>query len=254
MGLKFEDLVSPWPGTNRPGAAASSSRRSRGHRYINDSKATNLHALETCLKSQDYPVSVNCWWQREGDWITLPFVHSSTSGEGYRPGDLGRDWRKEACGCSFSIWCRASRWPLFRTPSSPQPKWPYFCRGRACVRSGRLHRSTVCSAASCAGQGNVFRDTVLNLSSAQQTTHATKETPVMKSKTTPKNPERLQLGQVLRRGYYRSPRTRLTPTCSKTKREPETPAASSFSCLLLPRASSSEERRGALQSDRRNGQ
>jgi UDP-N-acetylmuramoylalanine--D-glutamate ligase len=31
-------------------------RTVNGRRYINDSKATNLHALETCLRSQDEPV------------------------------------------------------------------------------------------------------------------------------------------------------------------------------------------------------
>ncbi len=31
-------------------------REHGGHRYINDSKATNLHAVESCLRSQDAPV------------------------------------------------------------------------------------------------------------------------------------------------------------------------------------------------------
>lgn len=56
MGLTFEQMVPALAGYEPARHRCEIVGVVNGHRYINDSKATNLHALETCLRSQDEPV------------------------------------------------------------------------------------------------------------------------------------------------------------------------------------------------------
>jgi UDP-N-acetylmuramoylalanine--D-glutamate ligase len=56
LGLGFSDMVKGLAGYNPAQHRCELVRTVNGRRYINDSKATNLHALETCLRSQDEPV------------------------------------------------------------------------------------------------------------------------------------------------------------------------------------------------------
>jgi UDP-N-acetylmuramoylalanine--D-glutamate ligase len=56
LGLEFPDMVKGLAGYNPAQHRCELVRTVNGRRYINDSKATNLHALETCLRSQDEPV------------------------------------------------------------------------------------------------------------------------------------------------------------------------------------------------------
>ena len=56
LGLVFPDMVKGLAGYNPAQHRCELVRTVNGRRYINDSKATNLHALETCLRSQDDPV------------------------------------------------------------------------------------------------------------------------------------------------------------------------------------------------------
>ncbi|CAN5741563.1 UDP-N-acetylmuramoyl-L-alanine--D-glutamate ligase [soil metagenome] len=56
LGLKFEEMLVALAGYEPARHRCELVRILNGRRYINDSKATNLHALETCLKSQDEPV------------------------------------------------------------------------------------------------------------------------------------------------------------------------------------------------------
>lgn len=53
LGLKFEEMLIALSGYEPAKHRCELVRVLHGRRYINDSKATNLHALETCLKSQD---------------------------------------------------------------------------------------------------------------------------------------------------------------------------------------------------------
>jgi UDP-N-acetylmuramoylalanine--D-glutamate ligase len=56
MGLKFENMIAAMAGYDPAAHRCELVRVVQGRAYINDSKATNLHALESCLKSQDQPV------------------------------------------------------------------------------------------------------------------------------------------------------------------------------------------------------
>lgn len=56
LGLSFPEMVKALSGYNPAQHRCELVRTVNGHRYVNDSKATNLHALETCLRSQDDPV------------------------------------------------------------------------------------------------------------------------------------------------------------------------------------------------------
>jgi UDP-N-acetylmuramoylalanine--D-glutamate ligase len=56
LGLTFPEMVQGLAGYNPAQHRCELVRVIDGRRYINDSKATNLHALETCLRSQDEPV------------------------------------------------------------------------------------------------------------------------------------------------------------------------------------------------------
>ncbi len=56
LGLSFPDMVRALSGYNPAQHRCELVRTVNGRKYINDSKATNLHALETCLRSQDEPV------------------------------------------------------------------------------------------------------------------------------------------------------------------------------------------------------
>jgi len=56
MGLKFPDMVQGLAGYEPARHRCELVKIVGGRAYINDSKATNLHALESCLKSQDVPV------------------------------------------------------------------------------------------------------------------------------------------------------------------------------------------------------
>ncbi len=56
MGLTFAEMLPALAGYEPARHRCELVREVDGRRYINDSKATNLHALETCLKSQDEPV------------------------------------------------------------------------------------------------------------------------------------------------------------------------------------------------------
>lgn len=56
MGLSFPEMVRALEGYESARHRCEIVREHRGHRYVNDSKATNLHAVESCLRSQDAPV------------------------------------------------------------------------------------------------------------------------------------------------------------------------------------------------------
>lgn len=56
MGLGFDDMMKALAGYEPAHHRCELVGVVQGRRYINDSKATNLHALETCLKSQNEPV------------------------------------------------------------------------------------------------------------------------------------------------------------------------------------------------------
>jgi UDP-N-acetylmuramoylalanine--D-glutamate ligase len=56
MGLPFEDMLEALSGYEPARHRCELVKVVEGRPYINDSKATNLHALETCLRSQDAPV------------------------------------------------------------------------------------------------------------------------------------------------------------------------------------------------------
>ena len=56
MGLSFESMIKGLNGYKAARHRCELVRTVNGRRYINDSKATNLHAMETCLRSQDNPV------------------------------------------------------------------------------------------------------------------------------------------------------------------------------------------------------
>lgn len=56
MGLAFEDMLEALGGYEPARHRCELVSVVNGRSYINDSKATNLHALETCLRSQDAPV------------------------------------------------------------------------------------------------------------------------------------------------------------------------------------------------------
>lgn len=72
LGLKFEEMLNALAGYEPARHRCELVRVLNGHRYINDSKATNLHALETCLKSQDESVILIAGGKEKGlDY--LPF-------------------------------------------------------------------------------------------------------------------------------------------------------------------------------------
>ena len=56
MGLEFPQMTRALSGYESARHRCEVVRAHGGHRYINDSKATNLHAVESCLRSQDTPV------------------------------------------------------------------------------------------------------------------------------------------------------------------------------------------------------
>ncbi|MCE9518923.1 MAG: UDP-N-acetylmuramoyl-L-alanine--D-glutamate ligase [Verrucomicrobia bacterium] len=56
MGLKFPEMTRALSGYESAQHRCEVVREYGGHRYINDSKATNLHAVESCLRSQDASV------------------------------------------------------------------------------------------------------------------------------------------------------------------------------------------------------
>jgi UDP-N-acetylmuramoylalanine--D-glutamate ligase len=56
MGLKFPQMTRALSGYESARHRCELVRTHGGHRYFNDSKATNLHAVESCLRSQDTPV------------------------------------------------------------------------------------------------------------------------------------------------------------------------------------------------------
>jgi UDP-N-acetylmuramoylalanine--D-glutamate ligase len=56
LGLAFPDMTRALAGYESARHRCELVREHGGHRYINDSKATNLHAVESCLRSQDAPV------------------------------------------------------------------------------------------------------------------------------------------------------------------------------------------------------
>ncbi|MFZ4766791.1 MAG: UDP-N-acetylmuramoyl-L-alanine--D-glutamate ligase, partial [Roseimicrobium sp.] len=56
LGLPFDAMVAALTGYEAARHRCEWVRTVAGRRYINDSKATNLHALESCLRSQDEPV------------------------------------------------------------------------------------------------------------------------------------------------------------------------------------------------------
>jgi UDP-N-acetylmuramoylalanine--D-glutamate ligase len=56
LGLEFTEMTRALSGYESARHRCEVVREHSGHRYINDSKATNLHAVESCLRSQDTPV------------------------------------------------------------------------------------------------------------------------------------------------------------------------------------------------------
>lgn len=56
FGLEFSDMIHGLQGYEPARHRCEMVREHRGHAYYNDSKATNLHAVESCLRSQAAPV------------------------------------------------------------------------------------------------------------------------------------------------------------------------------------------------------
>jgi len=56
LGLTFPEMLAGLAGYEAAHHRCELVKTVNGHAYVNDSKATNLHALESCLKSQDAPV------------------------------------------------------------------------------------------------------------------------------------------------------------------------------------------------------
>lgn len=56
FGLEFDDMLRAMESYDPPRHRCELVRTLRGREYINDSKATNLHALEACLGSQERPI------------------------------------------------------------------------------------------------------------------------------------------------------------------------------------------------------
>jgi UDP-N-acetylmuramoylalanine--D-glutamate ligase len=81
LGLAFPEMVKGLSGYNPAQHRCELVATVNGRRYINDSKATNLHALETCLRSQDEPVVLIAGGKEKGlDYSPFrPLVTSKVS-------------------------------------------------------------------------------------------------------------------------------------------------------------------------------
>jgi UDP-N-acetylmuramoylalanine--D-glutamate ligase len=137
-----------------------------GHRYINDSKATNLHALETCLKSQDDPVVLIVGGKEKGlDYTPFrPLLQEKVSALV----TLGEIGDKLAAQFSDLVPCRRVVTVQDAVVAATEMAKP----GQSIVFSPGTSSFDMFSG--YAERGNVFRDAVLNLSNAQQPT-STKE-------------------------------------------------------------------------------
>ncbi len=72
MGLTFEGMLKALEGYSPAKHRCELVRTIQGRRYINDSKSTNLHALETCLKSQDESVVLIAGGKEKGlDYLSF---------------------------------------------------------------------------------------------------------------------------------------------------------------------------------------
>jgi UDP-N-acetylmuramoylalanine--D-glutamate ligase len=82
LGLTFPEMVKGLAGYHPAQHRCELVRTVNGRRYINDSKATNLHALETCLRSQDEPVVLIAGGKEKGlDYTPFrPLVTQKVSG------------------------------------------------------------------------------------------------------------------------------------------------------------------------------
>lgn len=82
MGLEIPAMLNALDGYAAARHRCELVRTVNGHRYINDSKATNLHALETCLRSQDEPVVLIIGGKEKGlDYTPLTsLLHAKVAG------------------------------------------------------------------------------------------------------------------------------------------------------------------------------
>ena len=166
IGLKFEDMVPALSGYEPARHRCEFVAEVNGHRYINDSKATNLHALETCLKSQDDPVVLIVGGKEKGlDYTPFrPLLQEKVSALV----TLGEIGDKLAAQFSDLVPCRRVVTVQDAVIAATEMSQP----GQSIVFSPGTSSFDMFSG--YAERGNVFRDAVLNLSSSLQPTH-TKE-------------------------------------------------------------------------------
>jgi UDP-N-acetylmuramoylalanine--D-glutamate ligase len=167
MGLRFEELVPALAGYEPARHRCEFVAEINGHRYINDSKATNLHALETCLKSQDDPVVLIVGGKEKGlDYTPFrPLLQEKVSALV----TLGEIGDKLAAQFSDLVPCQRVATVQDAVITATNMAHP----GQSIVFSPGTSSFDMFSG--YAERGNVFRDAVLHLSSTQQPTQ-TKET------------------------------------------------------------------------------
>ena len=162
LGLKFEDMVPALSGYEPARHRCELVAVVNGHRYINDSKATNLHALETCLKSQDDPVVLIVGGKEKGlDYTPFrPLLQEKVSAL-VALGEIGD---KLAAQFSDLVPCRRVVTVQNAVAAATEMAKP----GQSIVFSPGTSSFDMFSG--YVERGNVFRDAVLNLSSTQQPT------------------------------------------------------------------------------------
>ncbi len=166
LGLKFEDMVKALGGYEAARHRCELVAEIGGHRYINDSKATNLHALETCLKSQDDPVVLIVGGKEKGlDYAPFrPLLKEKVSALV----TLGEIGDKLASQFSDLVPCRRVTTVQDAVLAATEMAQP----GQAVVFSPGT--SSFDMFTGYAQRGDVFRDAVLQLPQNTQPTH-TKE-------------------------------------------------------------------------------
>lgn len=156
MGLKFGDMVAALQGYAAARHRCELVAEVDGRRYINDSKATNLHALETCLKSQDHPVVLIAGGKEKGlDYTPFrPLLREKVSALV----TLGEIGEKLAEQFSDLVPCRR----VATVPDAVIAATEMARPGQAIVFSPGTSSFDMFSG--YVERGNVFRDAVMNLS------------------------------------------------------------------------------------------
>jgi UDP-N-acetylmuramoylalanine--D-glutamate ligase len=152
LGLAFPDMVKGLSGYNPAQHRCEIVRTVNGHCYINDSKATNLHALETCLKSQDDPVVLIAGGKEKGlDYAPFrPLVTTKVSALV----TIGEISEKLAALFSDLVPCRSAR----TVPDAVRIATEMAQPGQSVVFSPGTSSFDMFSG--YAERGNVFRDAV----------------------------------------------------------------------------------------------